>query len=116
MNDAEECLTQIEDLLRKYCYDAHADLAAQCRSRLQTEGELAWQLLDCGDWWGGSGSVADFYLYDQPETSSREQDRDNKAFRDGLILLHSLLRRHHIFSSSADSWSSVFKSWKASGL
>ena len=65
---------------------------------------------------GGSGSVADVYLYDQPETSSREQDRDNKAFRDGLILLHSLLRRHHIFSSSADSWSSVFKSWKASGL
>lgn len=116
MNKISGELEIMEQLLRKYNDSARADLIADWHILFEENEELFWEKVDSLDWWGGSGSMADYCLNNSSGESDHEKKMDNRRFRAALIIIYEGMVKAGQTHDRGKRWIEIFKQWQKEGI
>jgi hypothetical protein len=117
MKKVSEELEIMEQLFRKYNNLARANSVVSLSALLNENEALFWEKVDSLDWWGGSGSMADYYLYNSSGTQSdHEKKKDNQRFRAALIAIYDGMVKFGRTNDRGKQWIDVFKQWQKQNI
>jgi len=114
MSPAIDHLREIERLLRAYDNPHQAGRVHALLEALEKDGVSAFQSATGGEWWGGSGSIADVLLHRIGLVANRGAfEEDNRKFRQCLTAVYEAMKHGGFTSKGAESWVSA---WKAHAI
>jgi len=109
-------LEAMEQLLKKYGDTARANSVSEYSTLLKENETLFWSKVDSLSWWGGSGSMADYYLYGKSDTKPDEQKMDNHRFRAALIAIYQGMVESGRTNERGKFWVEIFDTWQKKEL
>jgi hypothetical protein len=110
-------LDVIVHLLTKYDFHARANWIKESKKLFSGDQTKFWAGINSLDWWGGSGSMADFYLYDlNSAITDMEQREDNRRFRVALVVIYEEMVKAGQKNERGEMWIDTFKKWQKQGI
>ena len=107
-------LEVMEQLLRKYNDPLRADIVVRLRDVFRQDESAFWPAINNLGWWGGSGSMADLYLF-RSDLPSQEVDEDNRRYRRALIAIGEAMLEAGYENNRARWWVGIFRIWEREG-
>lgn len=111
----DRALRQIESLLRDYGHTYEANLAAIAREAFGRDPVAACGLVNSGEWWDGSDSVAAIDLAVDGGFTPRAR-ADAQALRGALVEVFTTLLAYGERNSAGELIVSQFQKWEESRM
>ena len=110
-------LDALVNLLTKYDFHARANWIKKSIGLFNVDQDQFWEGVNSLDWWDGSGSLADVYLYAPNDAiKNTEKEDDNRRYRAAMVVIYEEMIRYGKENIRGKMWIDTFKKWQGQGI